>query len=90
MPSGENLRGRRIEGSGRKPGQQNRLTITVKEAFGQAFEKLGGADALAEWAQENQTDFYKLASKLIPTELGGQVKTVIEIIDPTKRPDDAQ
>lgn len=54
---------------GRAPGQQNKLTKTVKEAFGEAFELLGGAEALFRWGQTNKTEFYKLASKLIPTEV---------------------
>jgi len=69
-------------GSGRQPGSVNKNTASIKGAFVEAFDKLGGATALAAWAQDNPTDFYKLASKLIPTELTGQVKTVIEIVDP--------
>lgn len=72
----------RPKNSGRKVGTPNRATASIKGAFVAAFDKLGGSDALAAWAQDNPTDFYKLASKLIPTELTGQVKTVIEIIDP--------
>lgn len=54
---------------GRVAGTPNKLTQTVKEAFGDAFEMLGGAEALFKWAQRNQTDFYKLASKLIPADV---------------------
>lgn len=54
---------------GRKVGSVNKLTSTVKEAFGEAFELLGGAEALVKWAQLNKTEFYKLASKLIPADL---------------------
>lgn len=54
---------------GRVAGTPNKHTATIKEAFGEAFEKLGGADALVIWAKSNKTDFYKLASKLIPTEM---------------------
>lgn len=71
-------------GSGRQPGSINKATASIKGAFVEAFDKLGGADALAKWAVDQPTEFYKLASKLIPTELTGQVKTVIEIIDPAK------
>ena len=84
MAQGDNLRGRKIAGSGRKPGQPNHLTVSVKQAFGEAFDKMGGAQALLEWGRDNPTDFYKLASKLIPTEVAGQVKTIVEYIDPTK------
>lgn len=59
---------------GRAAGQQNKLTRTVKESFGEAFEKLGGAEALVIWAKENQTEFYKLASKLIPADVNMAIK----------------
>lgn len=62
--------------AGRVAGTPNKLTRTVKEAFGEAFEKLGGADALVLWAKTNKTEFYKLASKLIPADIN---MAVIEI-----------
>ena len=74
----------RPPGAGRRAGTPNKATASIKGAFVEAFDKLGGADALAKWAVDQPTEFYKLASKLIPTELTGQVKTVIEIIDPAK------
>lgn len=54
---------------GRKPGSQNKTTLAVKEAFRQAFDDLGGTQALVTWAMENPTQFYQLYSKLIPTEI---------------------
>lgn len=54
---------------GRVAGTPNKFTSSVKEAFGEAFNMLGGAEALFKWAQRNQTDFYKLASKLIPADV---------------------
>jgi hypothetical protein len=53
-------------GKGRVKGVPNKTTKLIKEAFAEAFDKLGGADALVTWGRENQTEFYKLASKLIP------------------------
>jgi hypothetical protein len=87
MPRGENFRGKKLENSGRKPGQPNHLTVSVKQAFGEAFDKMGGAQALLEWGKKNPTDFYKLSSKLIPTEVAGQVKTIVEYVDPTRADD---
>ncbi len=58
---------------GRKPGSLNKFTANVKNAFAEAFDKLGGVDALVAWGAENRTDFYKLASKLIPTEMAGSL-----------------
>lgn len=84
MAKGEHFRKGKPPNSGRKPGQPNHLTVSVKQAFGEAFDKMGGAQALLEWGRDNPTDFYKLASKLIPTEVAGQVKTIVEYVDPTK------
>ena len=63
-------------GPGRPKGLQNKLTRTVKERFGEAFEALQDdpATSLEEWGRANTTEFYKLASKLIPTELNATVK----------------
>ena len=66
--------------SGRPKGVPNKHTASVKEAFRLAFDELGGAPALAAWGRDNPTDFYKLASKLIPTE--------IQPLDSTGKPSD--
>lgn len=66
------MKGRKT--GGRVAGTQNKFTVSVKEAFGEAFEKLGGVEALVKWAQRNQTDFYKLASKLIPADINMAIK----------------
>jgi hypothetical protein len=60
--------------NGRPKGSQNKFTSSAKEAFQLAFDKLGGATELAKWAKENQGEFYKLYSKLIPVDVtsGGE------------------
>jgi hypothetical protein len=42
---------------------------------------------MAEWAEENRTDFYKLYARLIPNEVGASVNRtiIVEEIDPTVR-----
>lgn len=63
--------------AGRKPGTQNRLTLTVKQGFEAAFEKMqGGEHALDKWAAKNPTDFYKLASKLIPSQITAELSGI--------------
>ena len=57
--------------AGRKKGSVNKATASIKQAFKEAFEELGGATALAEWARDNPTEFYRLSARLIPTELTG-------------------
>jgi hypothetical protein len=56
---------------GRKIGTPNKTTRSIREAFVEAFDELGGAPALARWGRENPNLFYPLASKLIPTEITG-------------------
>jgi hypothetical protein len=81
----------RIKGSpktgGRKKGVPNKVTASVKEAFAEAFDKMGGAEALLRWGALNQTDFYKLASKLIPTDLNAKLSGDINVIIKRFTPD---
>ena len=64
-------------GKGRPKGSLNKTTQLAKDAIAEAFNRLGGADRLVEWAQEdpdNEKVFYtSLLPKLIPvqTELSG-------------------
>ena len=55
-------------GPGRPKGSKNKSTLQIKEAFLEAFNELGGVPALVRWGRSNDTDFYKLAARLIPTE----------------------
>lgn len=55
-------------GKGRRKGVPNKMTQSAKEAFQQAFDSLGGAKNLATWARDNETEFYKIYSRLIPVE----------------------
>ena len=64
------------ESKGRPKGAINKLTKTVKETVLGAFNELQ-ADPKANimaWAKENTTEFYKIASKLIPTEVNASVE----------------
>lgn len=54
---------------GRQKGTPNKITTSIKEGFKLAFDAIGGHEELAKWGMENRTEFYKLASKLIPTEI---------------------
>ncbi len=58
-------------GQGRPKGAVNKLTRSVKEAFQRAFEELQDVEGarLTDWARENTTEFYKIAAKLIPSEV---------------------
>jgi hypothetical protein len=53
---------------GRKKGTPNRFTSSVKAVLLAAFDDLGGVTALAEWAREHPTEFYRLWAKMLPRE----------------------
>lgn len=73
---------------GRKKGTPNKLTACVREAFQEAFNAIQGNQDqnLIQWGLRNPTEFYKLASKLIPiaTELTGKDGAPIKIMDDTQ------
>jgi hypothetical protein len=56
---------------GKPKGAVNKTTKLVKEVFADVFDKLQKDKKanLITWAKENPTEFYKLASKLIPVQL---------------------
>jgi hypothetical protein len=59
-------RGGRREGSGRKPGSPNKISATVKQNVINVFDKIGGIDAMAEWAMDNRSEYYRIYSRLAP------------------------
>lgn len=63
---------------GRPKGAVNKLTKTVKEVVLDTFNKLQSDKQhnLLKFAQDNPTEFYKIAAKLIPTDIKAEVKTV--------------
>lgn len=56
---------------GKPKGAVNKTTKLVKEVFAEAFYKLQSdpVNNLVSWAKTEPTEFYKLASKLIPTQM---------------------
>jgi hypothetical protein len=53
---------------GRPKGVPNKINGTVKENVIAVFNLIGGRHALADWAEDNRTEFYRLYAKLLPTE----------------------
>jgi hypothetical protein len=51
----------------------------VVNAFNDAFHLIGGVQALALWAGEHPTDFYKLYARLLPTSASSQLEHSGEI-----------
>ena len=62
----------KVKTGGRKAGTPNAISGTAKENIAAVFVRLGGTAAMAEWAKDNQTQFYSLYSKLIPVEVTGE------------------
>lgn len=74
MPIGMGNSGtfRKGDGRARKPvGAKNKVTQSMRQAWLEAFEGVGGVPALIEWGSDpkNRTAFYTLASKLIPVDI---------------------
>jgi len=59
-------------GKGRPKGAVNKSTASVKAALQNVYAKRGGDAALLAWADENQTEFYKLWGKMLPQEHTGE------------------
>lgn len=60
-------------GKGRPKGAVNKSTATMKEAIQSVYNSLQEGHAkphghFLQWAENNETEFYKLASKLIPVQ----------------------
>ena len=69
--------------SGRAKGVRNKVTQSVATALKEAFDSLGGAEGLVEWAQSdpsNMSTFYQLAAKLIPQQITGAEFGPIDIV----------
>jgi hypothetical protein len=54
---------------GRQAGTPNKVTTAFKDAVRIVYEDIGGHAAFAAWARECPTEFYRIASRLIPTEI---------------------
>ena len=72
-------------GKGRVKGVPNKVSATAKENVIAVFTRLGGTAAMAKWAAENQTDFYRLYAKLIPSQItgpeGGPIQVALSRIE---------
>lgn len=63
-------------GKGRKKGVPNKTTAAIKTAIMAVYEALQEGEEephghFLNWARETPTEFYKLASKLLPLQLTG-------------------
>ncbi len=63
-------------GPGRPKGVANKSTVVMKAAIMSVYEALQAKTGndhghFLEWAEQNSTEFYKLAAKLIPVQVEG-------------------
>lgn len=76
-----NKRGHNL--NGRQKGVKNKLGKLAKDNIADVFDHVGGIAKMVEWAQENQTEFYKIYARLIPVQIegsgdNGEIKITIE------------
>ena len=83
---------KRPKTGGRKKGTPNKSTSAIREAvlgvFADLQEEAGSPNGhFLGWARASPTDFYRLASKLLPLQVtgqdGGPVVTRVEIVGVT-------
>lgn len=79
---------KRTKVGGRVKGTPNKVSASAKENIVAVFTRLGSTAAMAKWAKDNQTEFYKLYARLLPVELEGQLNGNLTVLmdDPTQRP----
>lgn len=65
---------------GRQKGSLNKITAAFKDAVRTVYEDIGGHAAFATWAREHPTEFYRIAARLIPTEVSMQGEQALTII----------
>jgi hypothetical protein len=66
---------------GRKAGTPNKLTGVVKTEFEHVFTEMQADKKvnLLMWGKANPTEFYKLASKLIPADMNATFKGAVTV-----------
>lgn len=64
----------------RVPRQKDFSRKDVVNAFTNAFELIGGTPRLALWAHANEGDFYKLYSRLLPSQASSALGEANEIV----------
>lgn len=71
---------------GRQPGSPNQLTGAFREAVLHVYKGLGGHAAFLAWAQENLTEYYRIAARLIPVELHHEEDRTLRVIIDDRSP----
>ena len=61
-------------------GTPNKFTGSFRQAVAIVYDGLGGHQGFLKWARKNQTEFYKIAARLIPTELRREEDRTVRVI----------
>ena len=90
----KNSMGRFVQVSSGNPngwpvGSKNKFT-TLKSAFIEAFEEIGGVENLVEWARCNQTEFYKMLARLMPREIHADVNAGFTLVECNREIDERE
>lgn len=65
---------------GRTKGTPNKMTVAVKSAIMNAFEKVGGEDYLVTVAKDDPRTFCTLLGKVLPMEVTGDEGGPLQVI----------
>ena len=65
--------------AGREKGTRNKVTKGCQENILEVFERIGGVKNFADWAMDNQTEFYRHYAKLLPLQVNAKIDGSIEI-----------
>ena len=65
---------------GRQPGSPNKFTGTFRDAVQAVYRGLGGHSAFLAWARGNRSEFYRIASRLIPVEREDDTEKTVTLI----------
>jgi len=69
-----------MAGKGRAKGQINKYSKNVKMLMSDAFEGIGGLEALIAWGKDNPGEFYKLWIRILPLEIKSESTVGITIV----------
>lgn len=73
-------KGRKKTG-GRVKGTKNKYTADVAKALEAVYEKIGGDEAMAEFAKDNPEGFFKLWSKMLPTRIDANITMPKQLLE---------
>ncbi len=59
---------------GRTKGSKNKLNLDIKNVFDNVFDKMGGEEALFEWARGHKGRFYEIWARMLPKKLQASVE----------------